>query len=168
MNTGFSVEHQCPQCGEPVFLDETDRFFICPYCSIRSCISQKSFGRYYLTPHADIPKEIPLVYLPYWRFKGIQYACSQAGVDHWFTDLSILAMDGAPGVLPFSLGFRSQTLTLKRVSVRTPGTFITPLPFKESLSALSKRSRQNRKNQKDLITEDIGETFSLIYAPFYQ
>ncbi len=168
MNSHFSVEHHCPQCGAPIFLDETDRFFVCPFCRVRSCISQKGFGRYYLTPHSDIPKVIPLVYLPYWRFKGIQYACSQAGVDHWFTDLSILAVDGAHRSIPFSLGFRSQTLTLKRVSVRTKGTFIRPLAFKESLAALSKRSRQNRESKSAVISEDIGETFSLIYAPFYQ
>ena len=168
MTSGFSVEHHCPQCGAPIFLDEADRFFVCPYCRVRFCISQKGFGRYYLTPHVDIPEKIPLVYLPYWRFKGIQYACSQAGVDHWFTDLSILAMDATPRGIPFSLGLRSQTLALKRVSVRTSGTFIRPLPFKKSLTSLSKRSRQNREKHDAVITEDIGETFSLIYSPFYR
>ena len=171
MTGGISIEHHCPQCGAPVFLDETDRFFACPYCRVKSCIAQKGFGRYYLTPHEDIPETVSPVYLPYWRFKGVQYACTLSGVDHWFTDVSVLAVDHLPPCLPFSLGFRSQALTLKRVSARTQGTFVHPRPFKESMNTLSGRSRQQRRGKNTLsplITEDIGETFSLIYAPYYE
>ncbi len=168
MAGGISIEHHCPQCGAPVFLDETDRFFACPYCRVKSCIAQKGFGRYYLTPHKDIPKTVSPVFLPYWRFKGVQYACTLSGVDHWFTDVSVLAIEPPLPCLPFSLGFRSQALTLKRVSSRTQGIFVRPQPFKESMNTLSGRSRQQRRSHAPLITEDIGETFSLIYAPYYE
>ncbi len=164
-NINFSVEHHCPSCGAPVFLDEADRFFACPYCRVRSCIAQKGFGRYFLTPHRKIPEDTNLTFLPYWRFKGVQYACTPAGVDHWFTDVSCLALTDVPGQIPFSLGFRSQALKLKRVSARTPGIFIRPRPLKESLAALAGRSKSSGKA---LIREDIGESVSLIYAPFYQ
>ena len=162
-NINFSIEHHCPSCGAPVFLDESDRFFVCPYCRVRSCIAQKGFGRYFIPPHKDIPKDVDLNFLPYWRFKGVQYACTPAGVDHWFTDVSCLALAKVPDRVPFSLGVRSQALKLKRVSARTIGNFLRPSPLKESLKALSKRSKSSRA----LIKEDIGEAVSLIYAPFY-
>jgi len=162
----FSIEHLCPQCGAPIFLDEADRFFICPYCRVKSCIHQRGFARYYLPPGADIPMETDLIYLPYWRFKGICYACSPGGVDHWFTDISCLAMEKNRYDLHFSLGFRTQTLTLKRVSPYTCGKFIRPSAFKRILEA-----SESRAKKKDILPpafrEDIGETFSLIYAPFY-
>ncbi|MDD9303173.1 MAG: hypothetical protein HUK40_12865 [Desulfobacter sp.] len=159
----YSIEHHCPQCGAPLFLDEADCFFICAYCRVRACISQKGFGRYYLAPHRDIPKATQLIFLPYWRFKGIQYECTLNGVDHWFTDTSWLAVKVGPGPLPFSLGTRSQALTLKRVSARTPGKFIRPLPFEDGLKPGKGRARY----QGPVIKEDIGETTSLIYAPFF-
>jgi len=162
-NINFAVEHHCPSCGAPIFLDEADRFFVCPYCRVRSCIAQKGFGRYFITPHKDIQKDVAPTFLPYWRFKGVQYACTPAGVDHWFTDVSCLAIAQPPGKVPFSLGFRSQALQLKRVSARTRGTFLKPRPLKESLATLG-RSRSVRNAP---IKEDIGESISLIYAPFY-
>ncbi|MCG8685712.1 MAG: hypothetical protein MI892_12605 [Desulfobacterales bacterium] len=97
----------------------------------------------------------------------MQYACTMAGVDHKFTDVSCLAIDKAPGPVPFSLGFRSQALPLKRVSARTKGRFIRPEAFKECMSKLASRPGSGKNAAKALITEDIGETFSLIYAPFY-
>jgi len=118
-----------------------------------------------MTPHQDISEDTELTFLPYWRFKGIQYACTPAGVNHWFTDVSCLAIGDAPSQIPFSLGIRSQALTLKRVSARTLGTFIRPRSLKESLEVLSGR---NKLSQKALIKEDIGESVSLIYTPFYQ
>ncbi len=160
----YQIEHHCPSCGAPIYLDETDRFFVCPYCRVRSCIAQKGFGRFFMAPHETISKEIDLIFMPYWRFKGTQYACTPKGVNHWFTDVSCLAAVEPPAAVPYSLGFRSQALTLKRVSARTPGTFLRPKPLSQCLTALSGRG----KALKDaLITEDIGEAVSLIYAPVY-
>ncbi|WDP91332.1 MAG: hypothetical protein HUN04_17160 [Desulfobacter sp.] len=161
----FSVEHHCPSCGAPVFLDEADRFFVCPYCRVRSCIAQKGFGRFFLAPHKDIPQDTELLFMPYWRFKGVQYACTPSGVDHWFTDVSCLAAANPPQKVPFSLGFRSQALKLRRVSVRTKGKFLRPRPLSDSLAALSGRTKSVRNA---LITEDIGEAVSLIYSPVYR
>ncbi|PIE61515.1 MAG: hypothetical protein CSA29_02915 [Desulfobacterales bacterium] len=160
----FQVEHHCPSCGAPVYLDEADRFFVCPYCRVRSCIDQKGFGRFFMAPHEAIPKEAEMIFMPYWRFKGVQYACTPAKLNHWFTDVSCLAAIEPPAAVPYSLGFRSQALTLKRVSARTPGTFLRPKPLSQCLAVLSGRG----KSVKDaLITEDIGEAVSLIYSPVY-
>jgi hypothetical protein len=86
---------------------------------------------------------------------------SPAGVDHRFMDISWLALDKAPPGLPFSLGFRTQALTLTRVSARTRGTFIRPAGFKASFP------RDRKAKDHTGFTQDIGETRSLIFAPVY-
>ena len=163
----FKIEHQCPQCGSPITLGEETLFFVCTFCRVRSCISQKGFFRYYfpLSPHA--PAGSDLVYLPYWRFKGVRYACHFSGVTPRFIDNSALAMEDAPVQIPFSLGFRSQALPLKLVSSQTPGKFIRPGEFKTIFHILEKRSQSAKSFQVPVFQEDIGETKSLIYAPFY-
>ena len=84
-------------------------------------------------------------------------------MDHRFTDSSWLALDPAPSSVPFSLGFRSQALTLTRVSARTSGTFIRPRGFSQSFPRDRKRATGTAG-----FTEDIGETRSLIFAPYYE
>jgi len=84
-------------------------------------------------------------------------------VSHRFTDVSWLALDAAPPPIPFSLGFRSQALTLTRVSVRTPGTFIRPRGFEKSFPRDQKQAAGPTK-----FNEDIGETTSLIFVPYYE
>jgi hypothetical protein len=161
----FKIEHQCPQCGAPITLGEETLFFVCDFCRVRSCISQKGFSRYYfpLSPHA--PAGSDLVYLPYWRFKGVRYACHFSGVTPRFIDNSALAMEDAPQI-PYSLGLRSQALPLKLVSNETPGKFLRPRKF-NTISHLEKRGQSEKNLQTPVFQEDIGESVSLIYAPFY-
>lgn len=108
-----------------------------------------------------------IIYLPYWRFKGVRYACRLSGVEHRFLDISALAMEGGPPQIPFSLGFRSQALSLRLVSNETQGKFIRPGKFKTTLQALDKPGLFLKKNRSPVFQEDIGETASLIYSPFY-
>ncbi len=166
-NISFTVEHQCPQCGAPITLGEEVLFFVCGFCRVRSCIAQKNFARYYFPLSADAPTDNDIIYLPYWRFKGVRYACHFSGVEPRFLDISALAMEGALPKIPFSLGFRSQALSLKLVSNKTQGKFIRPLEFKTILQALDKPGRALKKNNPPVFQEDIGETRSLIYSPFY-
>ncbi len=101
----------------------------------------------------------------------MSYACYPQGLEHWFTDISCLAMDKNRDHLPFSLGFRTQALTLKRVSARTRGKFIRPSAFKTIIAAAENRTGKIKTATPSLppaFRENIGETFSLIYAPFYQ
>ncbi len=166
-NISFTVEHQCPQCGAPITLGEDVLFFVCGFCRVRSCISQKGFARYYFSPSPDAPTDSDIIYLPYWRFKGVRYACCFSGVAHRFLDISALAMEGGPPQIPFSLGFRSQALSLKLVSSETQGKFIRPGKFKTILQTLNKPGRSLKKDRSPVFQEDIGETTSLIYSPFY-
>ncbi len=161
--SNFTVEHQCPQCGAPVSLGEDTRFFVCEFCRVRSCIAQKGFPRYFFTPCAGIEKDLNLIYLPYWRFKGVRYACDARGVAPRFIDISALAVENMPPEVPFSLGFRSQALKLKLISKETKGDFVRPLPSKVVL----KEKENMGRGKLPCFKEDIGETFSLIYSPFY-
>ncbi len=162
-NISYAVQHQCPQCGAPVTLGEDARFFVCEFCRVRSFISQKGFPRYYLPASPKAPEDADIVYIPYWRFKGVRYICRAAGITPKFTDISVLARQDLPQQIPFSLGFRSQALTMKLIGSDTKGRFLKPMP---SAVVLKERSGPDLPNETTF-QEDIGETFSLIYAPFY-
>lgn len=136
---------------------------MCEFCRVRSCISQNGFPRYYLPCAPKVPKDAELLYLPYWRFKGVRYTCTASGVTHRFTDISTLALADMPPQLPFSLGLRAQAMPMKRIRPETQGKFFRPLPA----ATVLKDQTASFNREKRTFKEDIGETFSLIYAPFY-
>lgn len=162
--SGYKVQHQCPQCGAPIILDEDTLFFTCEFCRVTSCIAQNGFARYYFSPSKEISADQELIYLPYWRFKGVQFSCRPGNVAHKFLDISRIAMKNRPQTVPASLGLRSQALTLKLISTKTKGTFLRPWAYKQTLVNMDKRLGSNKTN---VFQENIGETSSLIYSPFY-
>lgn len=145
-------------------LEEETRLFVCEFCRVRSCISHSRFPRYMFSPSPEIDPDTPLYYLPYWRFKGVRYTCSPTGVTHQFIDISRMAMTHPPNRTAISLGLRSQSLALRLISSETAGTFLTPRDYSQTLAAMDNRFRPGNKTG---FQEDIGETTSLIYAPFY-
>jgi hypothetical protein len=169
----FRIEHQCPQCGAPIVLDEETRFFACKFCRVKSCISQTGFARYMFArsslamSHPDAPDDESLVFLPYWRFKGCCYTCTRQGVSHRFQDISALALEGSFPNLPLSLGIRSQALTLKQVTPHTRGRFLRPADASTILAQVSGRPMAVKQSLNTGFSEHIGETLSLIYSPFY-
>jgi hypothetical protein len=93
------------------------------------------------------------------------FACDGNGVQHKFVDVSHQAV--ASPLFPASLGLRSQALKLKFVTPETAGRFLQPT---QSFA----QAAQNFENQLGktsaghaLYHAHIGETISLIYAPFY-
>lgn len=169
----FKVAHQCPQCGGPIVLDEETRFFACDFCRVKSCICQKGFPRYMFArseqamTHPDAPDDGDLLFLPYWRFKGISYTCTAQGVTHRFLDISALALAGTFPNLPVSLGFRTQALALKQVTPRTRGRFIRPVDITTILEQAQNRLSRKKGLVGPGFSENIGETLSLIFAPYY-
>ena len=136
---------------------------MCEFCRVRSCISQKGFPRYYLPCSPKVPQDAQLIYLPYWRFKGVRYMCTASGVTPRFTDISTLAVADMPPQIPFSLGLRPQAMPMKLIRPDTQGKFFRPLPS----AMVLKGKTFDLKQAKHTFQEDIGETFSLIYSPFY-
>ena len=161
----FNVQHQCPQCGAPLILKEETLFFVCEFCRVRSYISHKGFFRYMFSPSEQTKEDEEIIYLPYWRFKGVRYTCTLKGVESKFLDISRLAMQKAPKHVSTSLGFRPQALTLKLISAETKGTFLKPSGYKKTLLDMDKSLALTSKQN---FQENIGETSSLIYSPFYQ
>ncbi|MFQ5485660.1 MAG: hypothetical protein ACE5DO_10075 [Desulfobacterales bacterium] len=159
----FFIEHQCPQCGAPAILQETDRLFTCEYCRVKSYLMEQGFFRYML-PHAA-PENQHLVFFPYWRFKGMLFFCVQAGIRQRFVDISHQAVDSR--CFPISVGLRSQALSLKFVSPDTNGYFLKPTqPFEKVIQIIDHRFSASL-TKPIFHRSHIGETVSLIYSPFY-
>jgi hypothetical protein len=118
----------------------------------------------YLLPHRA-PEGRDLVYFPYWRFKGMLFSCLPAGIQNRFLDVS---QQAAPSPLfPASVGLRSQAMKLRFVSPETKGWFISPSrPFRGVMETFL--GRFNRDTPGPILHQaHIGESVSLIYAPFY-
>jgi len=159
----FLIEHQCPQCGAPAILEETDRLFNCKYCRVDSYLVADDFFRYVLPHEAAENKEV--VFFPYWRFKGMLFFCGPSGIKNRFVDVSHQAI--VTPYFPISVGLRSQAMKLRFVTADTPGRFLQPRQhFKNIVNNFEKRF--GRSLPKPILHQaHIGETLSLIYSPFY-
>lgn len=89
--------------------------------------------------------------------------CTASGITPRFTDISTLAVTDMPTQIPFSLGLRSQAMTMKLIKPDTRGKFFRPLPS----AMVLKDKPSDLKPEERTFKEDIGEAFSLIYSPFY-
>ncbi|MFO7963312.1 MAG: hypothetical protein R6U50_05275 [Desulfobacterales bacterium] len=158
-NISYLVDHQCPQCGAPAVLEETDRLFTCEYCRVASYLFPKDVFRYLLPNRAPADKEV--FYFPYWRIKGMMFSCGSDGIQNRYVDVSHRAIAAHP--FPASVGLRSQALKLSFPSDQNQARFLKPsLP----LSRIMKRV-QAPPGERVFHRTFIGETASLIYSPFY-
>ncbi|WDN87607.1 hypothetical protein BuS5_00575 [Desulfosarcina sp. BuS5] len=162
-NINILIEYQCPQCGAPATLNETDRLIRCEYCRVKSYLMQKDYFRFMLPNKAPGDKE--LIFFPYWRFKGFFFAASTNGITHRLLDISYQAVKST--FFPVSAGLRTQTLKMRFVAPDTKGNFLKPqLSINEVMEIIDKRSPNNITGNC-FHTAHIGESLSLIYAPFY-
>lgn len=158
---GWRVDHQCPQCGAPVTLEESDRLFVCPYCRVRLYLATPGACRYYLPPADQNDDE--LFYVPYWRAKGMLFSCRGQQLTERLLDTSIRAVE-IQG-FPQSLGFRPQSLALRFVTPEVSGRFLAvENPLKTSVETLHQRRLAAGPGKMDF-SVFIGEECSLIYAP---
>jgi ribosomal protein L37AE/L43A len=158
------IEHQCPQCGAPALLNETDRLFSCEFCRVNSYLVQDHFFRYMLPNIA--PKGKDLVFFPYWRFKGMLFSCVESGIKHRFIDVSYQAVESR--FFPVSLGLRSQALKLNFVTPEKSGYFLKPtFSFHKAMNIFKLRFSTSLPNPV-FYQSHIGDTISLIYSPFYE
>ena len=144
-------------------MEETDRIFACEFCRVKSYLYAKDVFRYMLPSKAADSKD--LVFFPYWRFKGMLFACAGNGIQHKFIDVSHQAV--VSQLFPVSLGLRSQALKLKFITPETAGLFLEPT---HTLTQVEEDfdMRFDKSLPKPVLHHaHIGETISLIYAPFY-
>lgn len=149
-------------------LEETDRLFQCPYCRIRLVLRSSPHWTYVL-PAAEPYRFRPLVYVPYWRFRGLVFALEACDVAERILDTSAPAITAAG--LPPSLGLRPQAMALSFYDPREPGTFLAPtvtLPsFLHSLGG-GLRGRLKGSAAKIFYQAFVGESVSVIYTPFFE
>ena len=174
-SSNFQIDIECPQCGAPVVLEETENIIECPFCRVRSILSTQPFPCYYFEPRQEKFSDSSVIYIPYWRFKGLEFTLNSTQVSYRVIDSSWLAIkkDGKHGI-PSSLGLRSQTQKLKFIRSDTKGLFY-PLSInkKQILRRVNKEysgdSRGKHKSQSGKQAYiHVGEIISLIYLPFYK
>ncbi|RMG67989.1 MAG: hypothetical protein D6710_10720, partial [Nitrospirae bacterium] len=163
----FTISLQCPQCGGPVELAETDRLFGCPYCRSRLHITANGAFRYWIPPKNTVTED--LIFIPYWRFKGFSLTVKKG-------ETSVRLIDTTyPGTLlkgfPLSLGIRTQALSLKYITTDIPCFLLEPSPFKDILPTIQQRLNEaDRLSPKGISTGPldvishtyIGETRSVV------
>lgn len=168
MTPSIPIELQCPQCSGPVTLEETDRILSCGYCRVRLLLSFQGPPHYCLTT-SDLPTE-DLLFVPYWRFRGMVFSASGLEIRHRVADTSLLAVD-APG-LPPSLGFRPQVLKLKPPAPKTSHRFLRPQHSFDQARRGGCREQpspnleeQGGPSGRGPFEALIGETTQMIFAP---
>jgi len=159
---GFSIEQECPQCGAPIELEETDHLIRCPYCNVTNFLYARDYFRF-LLPHKSSDRDI--LYAPYMRFKGSAYFCRDTSIGHRIVDITRQGM--AFKQLPMSLGLRPQALKMRFVAPDVNGSFL-----KCSLRAADVLAKVGRHtlafgSGKLLHRTYIGEALSLIYLPLF-
>ena len=157
----WQIEHQCPQCGAPVTLQETDHLLTCPFCRTRLYLNTGQHPSYCLPSTASDATD--LMYIPYWRFKGLVFSCTDSGTATKIIDTSSVAAHLK--WMPCSLGVRPQAMKLRFVTPQTQGTLFMP---QLSVNDMFKRIEEQLDaalRTPLLYRAFIGETASTIFAP---
>ena len=137
----------------------------CAYCRVRLFLAGGDYFRYYIPPAADVNEEI--CYVPYWRFKGLEYSVVPSEVSGRYVDQTVLAAGSGP--FPMNLGFRPQVLTLRFVSPDVPGRFLpAAVPVGDAFALTHGPAAPAGATAGVLHLAFIGRTASMIYAPVYQ
>jgi hypothetical protein len=165
---GWHVEQDCPQCGAPVALEETDHMLSCGFCRVKFYMYAKDGHRYLLPPSGPMPADAAF-FVPYWRFRGVILSCLPYKIANKRLDSTNRAFDLDSA--PLTMGLRPQAMTLKFIQPDTPGRFMPPgINLPKALNRIDKRLTIIQKfggGQTPFASAFIGETASLIYAPFY-
>ena len=163
----MKIHHECPQCGGPVTLDETDRFLSCSFCRVRLYLTAKDYFRYYLS--SGTPVDEDTIFVPYWRLRGMYFKAIPYKITTKVLDTSFLAT--GHDFIPSTLGLRTQALKLRFATSKMKNDFLSPrTPFKEVLSMFdqSHQSTNNQPGSSGVFQKAfIGETISMVYAPVY-
>ncbi len=158
----LTVEQECPQCGAPIELNETDHMLRCPYCNVKTFLFAPDYFRFVL-PHKTTNKEI--IYAPYLRFRGNVYSCQSQSIQHRVVDITHLGTTFKG--LPVSLGVRPQAMKMKFVTSDTAGLFLkSSVRTIDMLTAVGKHTSIFVSGET-FHCAYIGESLSLIYLPLF-
>ncbi len=165
--SSWDIELQCSQCGAPISLEETDRLLICSYCHVRLYLWTPDQFCYCL-PALRASSE-NLIYIPYWRFKGVAYSVIPFEVQHRVLDTTLLAYPHRK--LPWTLGIKPQTLKMRFASGETQGMFMKPqMALQEAVMRIQgqfERLEGGLLSLPPFDREFVGELGSLIFFPVF-
>jgi hypothetical protein len=158
----MQIDHQCPQCGGSVILEETDRLLQCAFCKTCLFIQPNDYFRYLFSFPNTIEEEI--IFVPYWRFRGMHFACRTAGVKTTVIDKNFLAINDK--TLPATLGIRPQSINLKFAQKIEHARFIEPrLPFEKSSVETKNRLSFETITTHDTRFVSIDDGYNMIEIP---
>jgi DNA-directed RNA polymerase subunit RPC12/RpoP len=165
--SSWEIELQCSQCGAPVSLEETDRLLTCSYCHVKLYLWTPSQFCYCL-PALKASSE-SLIYIPYWRFKGVAYSIIPFEVRHRTLDATLLAISNR--ILPMTLGIKPQALKLRFASGEIHGTFARPrMSLQEAVLHIQSQFQVlegSLLNYPPFHRDFVGELGSLIFFPVF-
>jgi hypothetical protein len=161
----WKAKSYCPQCGGPVDLEAGDPLLSCSFCKTSLYMVPKGPLRYTLPVKDGLTtqREGRLLYLPYWRFRGLRYKIlDQRQVNGSLLDTTVTAFSDID--TGSSLGVRPQVATL---NLAVNGNHLIP-PQKNAKEALHIAEERLLQFEEDTVLFErfIGETQCLIYAPF--
>jgi hypothetical protein len=163
----WEIELQCTQCGAPISLEETDRLIICSYCHVRLYLWTPNQFCYCLPPLKASSED--LLFIPYWRFRGVAYSVIPFEVRHRILDATLLAYSHR--VLPVTLGIRPQALKLRFASGEIKGIFLKPqMSLPEAVMRIQNQFEGLEGallNRPPFHRDFIGELGSLIFFPVF-
>lgn len=157
----WSAETSCPQCGGDVSLEVGDPVLQCPFCRTNLYLSPGQPLRYRLAAEKGAAGGSPF-FLPFWRIRGIRFRVvgEPPRVDGNLLDATVPAWREAPAGA--NLRIRPQAARLTFVA----GGGIAPeVPVDEAQASAEGRA-DDLESDRPLFTRLIGETRSLIDAPF--
>jgi predicted RNA-binding Zn-ribbon protein involved in translation (DUF1610 family) len=157
-SSAWQIDHQCPQCGAFVTLNETDRLLLCSFCRTKLHLVTNDYFRYCI-PAKDVPSH-EIIYIPYWRLRGLSFSVLAGGMTNRFFDANLLALTMSG--MPYSLGLRPQAMKLTFVSPALEGRFLEP-----NLEAGVVMQSLGTGSPSCFYQAFIGEMISLIYSPMY-
>lgn len=154
------IEQECPQCGAPITIAESDRLLSCPYCGVKSFMQSSGAFRYLLPPPSGADGSVPLLYAPYLRFKGNVFLVNEAGISYKVMDTTRLGYELSG--LPPSLGVRPQAMRLKRLLPQNAGRYLRLTTKARVL--LEKSVQLSLPGKKRAKKQTIGSEKNMLYV----
>ncbi len=160
----WQIEQQCPQCGAPLIIEETDRILSCRYCRVKMYIAFRNHARCYFPCDSNL-KDV--LFVPYWRFRGLIFSTTENEIQPRIVDSNHIAV--ASKAFPPTLGVRPQVLRMRFAAPRPEGKLLEPdLPLKvSSFSVDDSFGGISEVDDRGRHEAFIGEAASLIYSPFF-
>ncbi|NCC23683.1 MAG: hypothetical protein EOM25_00585 [Deltaproteobacteria bacterium] len=147
-------------------MPETTRVFHCRFCQVRHFIDAGAHPSLLIEPRHQVRGE--LVYVPYWRVRGMALVINDVHrVEHRLVDTSLAAVP-FPG-LPVSLGLRAQAMRLRFAEPGIPGRFLRPELRLEAVRTILTVGHPGAgpdvSDRVSLPQSLIGDIVSLVHAP---